>query len=93
MIIKTKILELAELLNREKKLSIEEISAELGWEKEKLELTAKIMEKTGLLNVIYPANVLSKPFIKIEKEIKLGPEIPVKAQKILLEYELTCSHT
>jgi len=87
MLLKTKILELVELLKKKKQASIEEISKELNWEKKKLELTAKIMEKTGILNVIYPANVLSKPFIKLEKEIGTQ-EIPVKPEKTLLEYEL-----
>ncbi len=69
MILKTKISEMVELLKDEKKLSIEQISKQLNWEKNKVELTAKVMEKTGILNVIYPANVLSKPFIRLEQEI------------------------
>ncbi len=88
MILKTKIFELVKFLQKNKKASIEEISRELWWDKNKVELTAKVMEKTGIINVVYPANVLSKPFIKIEKEVKLEPDIPRKAEKVLQEYEL-----
>ena len=89
MILKTKVFELMQLLKKKKKAEIEEISKELNWEKNKVELTAKVLEKTGLINVIYPANVLSKPFIKLEKEIEETIEIPEKVRKSLSEYELT----
>ncbi len=88
MILKTKIFELIKLLKTRKKASIEEISKELNWEKNKLELTAKIMEKTGIINVIYPANVLSKPYIKLEKEPKETKEEMIPTGKTLLEYEI-----
>ncbi|MFH1695070.1 MAG: type II/IV secretion system ATPase subunit [Candidatus Micrarchaeota archaeon] len=88
MILKTKISEMIELLKKNKKISIDEISKELNWEKNKVELTAKVMEKTGIINVIYPTNVLSKPFIRLEKEIKTEINIPEKPEKIIAEYEL-----
>jgi flagellar protein FlaI len=90
--LKTKVSELIELLKKKKKASIEEISRELNWKKEKLELTAKVMEKTGILNVVYPPNVLLKPYIKLEKEIEEEKK-EKKPQKIILEYDLTADTT
>ena len=89
MILKTKVWELMQLLKKKKKAEIEEISKELNWEKSKVELTAKVLEKTGLINVVYPANVLAKPFISLEKEFREELEIPTATGKSLLEYELT----
>ncbi len=92
MILKTKITELIELLETKEKASIDELSQKLEWDKNRLELTAKVLEKTGLINVVYPANVLSKPFIKLEKKIRLKQEEQEKGEKIK-EYSLTADNS
>ncbi|MEW6295674.1 MAG: type II/IV secretion system ATPase subunit [Candidatus Diapherotrites archaeon] len=76
------------MLEKGKALELEEIEKKLDWKRELIEKTAKVLEKKGLLELMYPSNIFSKPHIKLKQKLEWRKEKKVQGN-ILSSYRVS----
>ena len=88
MILRTKVTELVDVLRKKKKASFGEMAKEINWNEKAVEEIAKLLEKKGVIEVYYPANMLSKPTLSLKMAPETEEEKKVEG-KIIKSYKFT----
>lgn len=88
MILRTKATELVDVLRKKKKASFGEIAREINWNEKAVEEIAKLLEKKGVIEIDYPANMLSKPTLSLKNAPEAEKEEKMEG-KVLKSYKFT----
>ena len=87
--LQTKIDRLMELLEKEKRVSLESLAKKLDWNIDSVERAAKVLESKGLVENIYPINVLQKPSVALRKTLPSPKPLPPLEERQLSSYTLS----
>ncbi|MCX6776896.1 MAG: type II/IV secretion system ATPase subunit [Candidatus Micrarchaeota archaeon] len=92
-VISTKIDKICEMLVSEKDQTMEmsTLANEVGIEVAQLERLGKEMQKMGIVEIIYPVNILQRPQLKLKKELE-AEKISEPEGKILDRYQIEVNH-
>jgi len=92
-VISTKIDKICEMLVSEKDQTMEMsiLANEVGIEVAQLERLGKEMQKMGIVEIIYPVNILQRPQLKLKKELE-AEKISEPEGKILDRYQIEVNH-
>lgn len=86
--IKTKIDEIIRLIKEKQKITVDNVAAQLGMGVKPVEKIAQILDKAGIIRLVYPINVVAKPWLEM-KQLK-KEELPQQpAGGIIDEYNIS----
>ena len=88
MLLKTKIDQLTDIIKKsEKKINFQAVAKQLGWNEGTVEKIILILEKAGLAETHYPADMIRKPWATI-KEVEMPKPKELKEEgKLVEEYD------
>ena len=86
--IKTKIDDMIRLLKDKKRLTIDEIARELLLDGKSVEKIAQILDKAEVVKLVYPINVVARPWVEI-KEIKREEQLAEPTGNLIDEYNIS----
>ncbi len=89
IVISTKIDEICDALASEKDQTAEipVLANKVGVEQNKVEKIGKILQERGIIEVIYPLNIMQKPHLKLKKKLEAEPS-PLQEGKVIETYNI-----
>jgi flagellar protein FlaI len=92
-VINTKLDEICDMLASEKDQTAEvtAIANKIGIDPAQVEKLGKEMQSTGVIELIYPINIMQKPHLKLKKKLE-AEEVSKPDGKILDEYQIEVNH-
>ncbi|MCX6775600.1 MAG: type II/IV secretion system ATPase subunit, partial [Candidatus Micrarchaeota archaeon] len=92
-VITTKLDEICEMLAswKNQTVDIPTLASKLGIDPAMLEKLGKEMQNMGIVEVIYPINILQKPQLKLKKKLE-AEKISEPEGKIMAEYQIEVNH-
>lgn len=85
MLIRTKIDELIKLLKEHDKVVLDDASRILKWDIKGVEKVSQILDRSGLIKLIYPINIVARPWLEL-KEYKKEEEFAFPEGTVIDEY-------
>ncbi|MDO8339212.1 MAG: type II/IV secretion system ATPase subunit [Candidatus Burarchaeum sp.] len=88
MLLKTKIDELVGLAQQKKEVSLQDAAAELGMDAAAVERIGRILAKEGIVELLFPLNVMQKPFLKFKQKPVDEVPMPKSTAKMIETYKV-----
>ncbi|MEM4389350.1 MAG: type II/IV secretion system ATPase subunit [Candidatus Micrarchaeia archaeon] len=87
-VILTKIDRMMEILEKEKRASLDSLARRLAWSAEGIEHVARVLERHGVLEISYPINIIQKPSLIFKKSLPMPAPLPELTEKELERYDI-----
>ncbi len=88
IMIRTKIDDMLKLLKDKQRLTVDDVARELKLEVKSVEKIAQILDKVGILRLVYPINVVAKAWLEL-KEFKKDENIVQPLGQLVDEYNIS----